>query len=66
MQCSVGDQSPVLLCSLLPDKSESCSLDLEFEEEDEVVFSVVGPRSVHLTGYFVNESRHGDDDADDR
>ncbi|CAA7391818.1 unnamed protein product [Spirodela intermedia] len=65
VQCSVGDQSPVLLCSLLPDKSESCSLDLEFEEEDEVVFSVDGPRSVHLTGYFVNESRHGDDDADD-
>ncbi|CAA6656280.1 unnamed protein product [Spirodela intermedia] len=61
VQCSVGDQSPVLLCSLLPDKSESCSLDLEFEEEDEVVFSVDGPRSVHLTGYFVNDDSFEED-----
>ncbi|XP_078447977.1 FK506 BINDING PROTEIN 53 [Wolffia australiana] len=65
VQCSVANEQPVLLCSLLPDKSESCSLDLEFEEEDEVVFSVVGPRSVHLTGYFVNESRHNVEDSED-
>ena len=67
MQCSVGKNPPVLLCSLLPEKSESCSLDLEFEEEDdEVVFSVVGPRSVHLTGYFINESSQHDGDDGDR
>lgn len=56
VQCNVGDKSPVLLCALLPDKTESCQLDLEFEEADEVVFSVIGPRSVHLTGYYVGNS----------
>ncbi|MQL83957.1 hypothetical protein Taro_016458 [Colocasia esculenta] len=65
VQCSVGNKKPVLLCSLLPDRAESCSLDLRFEKDDEVVFSVVGPRSIHLTGYFLEESGHGGGDADD-
>ncbi|KAK2979643.1 hypothetical protein RJ640_023571 [Escallonia rubra] len=49
LQCNVGDKSPVLLCVLLPDKTESCKLDLEFAEANQVVFSVVGPRAVFLT-----------------
>ncbi|KAL9691593.1 hypothetical protein QQ045_012017 [Rhodiola kirilowii] len=53
VQCNVGDKYPVFLCALLPGKSESCSLDLEFEEVQNVVFSVIGPRSVHLTGYYL-------------
>ncbi|KAK3011907.1 hypothetical protein RJ639_011057 [Escallonia herrerae] len=57
VQCNVGDKSPVLLCALLPDKTESCQLDLEFEEADEVMFSVIGPRSVFLTGYYVDNHR---------
>ena len=54
LQCNVGDRSPVLLCSLLPGKYECCGMDLQFEESYEVIFSVVGPRSVHLAGYFVD------------
>lgn len=66
VQCNVGNKSPVLLCSLLPDKIESCTLDLEFEEADEVLFSVIGPRSVHLTGYYLGKGRHTnlEDDTD--
>ncbi|GAY68135.1 hypothetical protein CUMW_261820 [Citrus unshiu] len=56
VQCNVGDKSPVFLCSLFPEKAESCQLNLEFEEADEVVFSVIGPQSVHLTGYFLGAS----------
>ncbi|XP_019189369.1 PREDICTED: peptidyl-prolyl cis-trans isomerase FKBP53-like [Ipomoea nil] len=56
VQCNVGNKTPVFLCALLPDKTESCHLDLEFEEEDSVVFSVLGPRSVHLTGYYLSKS----------
>ncbi|KAK3036142.1 hypothetical protein RJ639_031723, partial [Escallonia herrerae] len=37
--------------------TESCQLDLEFEEADEVMFSVIGPRSVFLTGYYVDNHR---------
>jgi FK506-binding nuclear protein len=62
VQCNVGNKSPVLLCALLPEKTESCQLDLEFEEADEVVFSVIGPRSVHLTGYYVGNSRNSKPD----
>lgn len=58
VQCNVGNKYPVFLCALLPDKTESCHLDLEFEEQDDVVFSVIGPRSVYLTGYYVSDSRH--------
>lgn len=58
VQCNVGDKSPVFLCALLPDKTESCHLELEFEEADEVVLSVIGPRSVYLTGYYLGNGRH--------
>ncbi|KAJ0105362.1 hypothetical protein Patl1_19235 [Pistacia atlantica] len=59
VQCNVGNKSPVFLCSLFPEKAESCQLNLEFEEANEVVFSVIGPRSVHLTGYFLGSGgRH--------
>ncbi|KAJ4976962.1 hypothetical protein NE237_002068 [Protea cynaroides] len=39
VQCNVGKKSAIVLCSLIPDKTESCSLGLEFEEDDDVVFS---------------------------
>ncbi|KAF8380429.1 hypothetical protein HHK36_027915 [Tetracentron sinense] len=67
VQCKVGDKSPIFLCILLPNKNESCPLDLEFEEDNEVVFSVIGPYSVHLVGYYLgnrrDSSRH-DEDSD--
>lgn len=53
VQCSVGHKKPIFLCALLPNKNESCPLDLEFDEDDLVAFSVIGPRSIHLSGYFV-------------
>jgi FK506-binding nuclear protein len=33
--------------------SESLQLGLEFEEADDVVFSVLGPRSIYLSGYYM-------------
>ncbi|XP_011029984.1 PREDICTED: peptidyl-prolyl cis-trans isomerase FKBP53-like [Populus euphratica] len=57
LQCSVGHRSPIFVCSLLPGKAESCSLNLEFTDEL-VAFSVIGPQSIHLCGYF--DSVEGD------
>ncbi|KAG6747417.1 hypothetical protein POTOM_049821 [Populus tomentosa] len=54
LQCAVAHKSPIFLCSLLPGKAESCSLNLEFSDEL-VAFSVIGPRSIHLCGYFDSE-----------
>ncbi|KAM7523470.1 hypothetical protein LguiA_013372 [Lonicera macranthoides] len=56
VQCSVGSKPPVFICSLSIREVASCQLDLEFEEKDDVVFSVKGPRGVHLAGYFLNSS----------
>ncbi|KAK9051535.1 hypothetical protein SSX86_028162 [Deinandra increscens subsp. villosa] len=58
VQCNVGDKRPVLLCALLPNKTESLQLDLEFDEAEDVMFSVIGPRGVYLTGYYVGNNRH--------
>ncbi|KAH9322265.1 hypothetical protein KI387_016904, partial [Taxus chinensis] len=63
VQCNVGDRPGVLLCSLLSGKTETCSLNLQFEEE-EVIFSVLGPTSVHLTGYYIS-SNEGRPDVSD-
>ncbi|XP_058760468.1 peptidyl-prolyl cis-trans isomerase FKBP43-like isoform X3 [Vicia villosa] len=53
LQCNVGNKSPVFLCVLYPGKSESLQLNLEFEEYGNVVLSVIGPRSIHLCGYYL-------------
>ncbi|XP_048334783.2 peptidyl-prolyl cis-trans isomerase FKBP53-like isoform X1 [Ziziphus jujuba] len=58
LQCNVGNRSPVYLCSLYPEKTESLQLNLEFEEADEVIFSVIGPRSIHLSGYYLGRGRN--------
>ncbi|KAL5098734.1 hypothetical protein RYX36_003061 [Vicia faba] len=63
LQCSSGHKSSVYLCTLLPNKVESCPLNLEFDDEDLVAFSVIGSRSIHLSGYFVADD--GDDLRDD-
>ncbi|CAN1267234.1 Peptidyl-prolyl cis-trans isomerase FKBP53 [Linum perenne] len=63
LQCSREHDSPIFLCSLLPGKTESCSLLLEFKDEL-VAFSVVGKRSIHLSGYFVAEEGDYLDDED--
>lgn len=57
LQCNVGNKSPVYLCCLNPEKNECLQLHLEFDEADEVMFSVLGPRSVHLAGYYLGGHR---------
>ncbi|CAJ1978227.1 unnamed protein product [Sphenostylis stenocarpa] len=74
LQCNVGNRSPVYLCSLYPGNSESLQLNLELEEVDNVLFSVIGPRSIHLCGYYLatacttnlidNSESYGEDIAD--
>ncbi|XP_030552004.2 LOW QUALITY PROTEIN: peptidyl-prolyl cis-trans isomerase FKBP43 [Rhodamnia argentea] len=66
VQCNVGNKSPVFLCSLFPDRAESSQLNLEFEEAEEVIFSVVGPRSVHLSGFYLGSGQHyaADDESE--
>ncbi|WZY89198.1 hypothetical protein YC2023_045933 [Brassica napus] len=59
LQCNVGNKSPLFLCVLSPEKVDSCQLNLEFQEAEDVIFSVIGPRSVHLTGYFLGRSSTG-------
>ncbi|RZS15185.1 hypothetical protein BHM03_00046992 [Ensete ventricosum] len=34
-------------------RAETCHLELEFDEDNDVVFSVLGQRSVHLCGYYL-------------
>ncbi|XP_008786602.2 peptidyl-prolyl cis-trans isomerase FKBP53 isoform X1 [Phoenix dactylifera] len=65
LQCNVGNKSPILLCNLIPNASETCHLELEFEEDEEVVFSVLGQRSVHLSGYYLGSNTcAGGDETD--
>ncbi|KAL4188031.1 hypothetical protein AMTRI_Chr09g42080 [Amborella trichopoda] len=64
LQCNVGNKSPVLLCVLSENHTDNCSIDVEFEEEEEVVFSVLGPRSVHLIGYYMVPDRGPEEDTE--
>uniref|UniRef100_A0A804UMI9 peptidylprolyl isomerase n=1 Tax=Zea mays TaxID=4577 RepID=A0A804UMI9_MAIZE len=64
LQCSAENRDPVFLCVLMPEQSETCHLELEFEEE--VTFSVIGPRSIHLAGYYMTDvcgEDRGDSDS---
>ncbi|KAK1431575.1 hypothetical protein QVD17_08035 [Tagetes erecta] len=60
--CNVGDKKPIYLCSLLPRKMETCSLNIEFEEYEEVTFSVEGPHNIHLSGFFFGEKPDSDEE----
>ncbi|KAL2609953.1 hypothetical protein R1flu_028526 [Riccia fluitans] len=62
VKCKVGNKPELLLCSLIPNVLESCSLDLLFDED--VTFSVVGNSSVHLIGYYMplEDDENEDDD----
>ncbi|GAB2294085.1 hypothetical protein Dimus_028302 [Dionaea muscipula] len=65
LQCKVGDGNPIFLCTLLPDKFECCPLHLEFEERDDVKFSVIGPTSIHLSGVVQGVNEEDDQDGYD-
>lgn len=60
VECKVGDKKPIYLCSLLPERLETCALNLEFEEDEEVTFSIIGPQSVHLSGFFYGDNEDQD------
>jgi len=63
LQCASGHKSPVFLCSLIPNRIESCPLNLKFDIDDLVAFSVIGSRSIHLSGFFAADD--GDELKDD-
>ena len=58
----MGGDSPIFLCSLSWSKVESCPWNLELEGDESVAFSVIGPQSIYLSGYFRVDSK--DDDAE--
>ncbi|TVU11190.1 hypothetical protein EJB05_44759 [Eragrostis curvula] len=65
LQCNVGNKVPIKLCSLNPKLAEMCHLEVEFEEVDDVVFSVIGQSSIHLSGHYVGASSKGGAAADE-
>nr|CAB3486344.1 unnamed protein product [Digitaria exilis] len=67
LQCNVGNKIPIRLCSLNPKLAEMCHLEIELEKVDNVIFSVIGPSSIHLSGYYVRSSSRsniGDDESE--
>ncbi|KAL6643332.1 hypothetical protein ACP70R_018997 [Stipagrostis hirtigluma subsp. patula] len=67
LQCNVGNKIPIKLCSLNPKLAEMCNLEIELEEVDDVVFSVIGPSSIHLSGYYAgarSKANLGDDESE--
>ncbi|KAI4991415.1 peptidyl-prolyl cis-trans isomerase FKBP53-like [Hordeum vulgare subsp. vulgare] len=67
VQCIVGNKKPIILCSLNPKLAEMCHLEIELEEVDEVLFSVLGQSSVHLSGYYLrpgSRGHAGDEDSE--
>ncbi|KAL1201168.1 Peptidyl-prolyl cis-trans isomerase FKBP53 [Cardamine amara subsp. amara] len=67
LQCSIGAKNPIFLCSLLPNKTECCPLNLQFDDNDDepVEFLVTGDRSIHLSGFLEPYELQDDDDEDD-
>ncbi|PWA73558.1 DNA glycosylase [Artemisia annua] len=53
VNCSIGDKPEIAICSLIVPHLTCCQLDLEFHESHDVIFSVKGPRGIHLAGYLV-------------
>ncbi|XP_044396545.1 peptidyl-prolyl cis-trans isomerase FKBP43 isoform X1 [Triticum aestivum] len=65
VQCIVGNKKPIILCSLNPKLTEMCHLEIELEEVDEVLFSVLGQSSVHLSGYYLRPGSRGNAGEED-
>ncbi|MFS7923092.1 putative peptidylprolyl isomerase [Helianthus anomalus] len=56
-QCNVGEKHHVLSCALLPNKTGSLQLDLEFDEAEDVISSIIGIRYVSHW-YYVRHNGH--------
>ncbi|KAI4313067.1 hypothetical protein MLD38_037843 [Melastoma candidum] len=52
VRVTLGEKVPIIIARLLPRHSESLHLDLRYNLSQEVTFSILGPRKVHLAGYF--------------
>jgi len=55
----------LVICSLTWGRMEQARLDLIFESETEVTFSVSGKGDIHVSGYFVEEELPPDFDSED-
>ncbi|KAI3940917.1 hypothetical protein MKW92_007435 [Papaver armeniacum] len=61
VQCKIGDKSPILLCSLRPYNNETCSVDIEFKEEEKVIFEAIGPTTTSASRrYMFLDNDHSD------
>ncbi|KAF0921324.1 hypothetical protein E2562_003124 [Oryza meyeriana var. granulata] len=49
----------VMLCALNPKITAMCRLELEFKEDENVVLSVHGQSSIHLSGYYMHPHNDG-------
>ncbi|XP_042757840.2 peptidyl-prolyl cis-trans isomerase FKBP43 [Lactuca sativa] len=58
VRCSIGDKPTIVICSLSVKEMTCCQLDLEFEEPQTVILSVMGPRGVYLAGYLIVPPPH--------
>uniref|UniRef100_M8BXH5 peptidylprolyl isomerase n=1 Tax=Aegilops tauschii TaxID=37682 RepID=M8BXH5_AEGTA len=52
VQCIVGNSAPIIICSLNPGLVEMCHLELEYQENDEVHFSVLGIHHIYSSFHF--------------
>ncbi|KAI3939917.1 hypothetical protein MKW98_029693 [Papaver atlanticum] len=59
VQCKIGNNTPIFLCSFRQFKKESCSVDIDFGED--VVFEVIGIASVHLAGSYLGNGHSSED-----
>ncbi|KAF0912028.1 hypothetical protein E2562_012944, partial [Oryza meyeriana var. granulata] len=53
LECKVGDRELMKVGAVNPETAPVCPLELEFEEGENVVLSVLGQNSVHLSGYYI-------------
>ncbi|KAF0921291.1 hypothetical protein E2562_003095 [Oryza meyeriana var. granulata] len=60
LECNATDTGPVRLCVLNPATTPACHLDLELEGDENVLLSVAGQGSIHLSGYY-SYSHNGND-----
>ncbi|KAL6653240.1 hypothetical protein ACP70R_012165 [Stipagrostis hirtigluma subsp. patula] len=60
LECNVGDMMrAVRICALNPMSTLMCHLDLEYEEKENFVLSVLGNSSIHLSGFYVDSHNAG-------
>uniref|UniRef100_A0A0E0EPB7 peptidylprolyl isomerase n=1 Tax=Oryza meridionalis TaxID=40149 RepID=A0A0E0EPB7_9ORYZ len=61
LQCDINDGETVRLCVLNPGLAVACHLELELHEDENVLLSVDGQNSIHLSGYYTrsHSGNHG-------